>query len=350
MAAKGIAPGLRPHDAVSVLVALTSATETSLRETAEKTLANLPGPLLAGALNPDLQGPVLGSLILVYVKNAEVMEKILALPQLPLESIAAAAGQSNEAVSELIATNEERLLKHPPIIERLYMNKATRMSTADRILELAVRNKVELPGIPAYAEAAQAIQNELIVEATPEPTPDDELFTEVEGLSQAFELTLSDDADADTHRLDEESGEEVIEDRFLPMEQRLKKMSVSHKIRRAMLGSAAERMILVRDRNKLVAQAVARSPLIQENEVVRITANRNAPDAVLTIFARSKQWVQSHIIKWNLVTNPRTPFAFSAKLIAHLRDHELKAIMKSKNVTGQVVMAARQALSRREKK
>ena len=63
------------------------------------------------------------------------------------------------------------MLEHPPIIESLYMNKATRMSTADRIIELAVRHKLELTGIPAYKEVAIAIGQELIAEASPEPTP-----------------------------------------------------------------------------------------------------------------------------------------------------------------------------------
>ena len=41
---------------------------------------------------------------------------------------------------EFVATNEQRLLENPRIIELLYMNKNTRMSTADRIVELAARN------------------------------------------------------------------------------------------------------------------------------------------------------------------------------------------------------------------
>ena len=65
------------------------------------------------------------------------------------------------------------------------MNKATRMSTADRVLELAVRNKVELKGIPAYKEAAAAIAQELIAEAIAEPTPDDVLFGETDAIARA---------------------------------------------------------------------------------------------------------------------------------------------------------------------
>jgi hypothetical protein len=45
--------------------------------------------------------------------------------------------------------------------------------------------------------------------------------------------------------------------------------------------------------------------------------------------------------------NPRCPFAFAAKLVCHLREHELKTIARSKNVTGAVATAAKQQLERK---
>ena len=105
--------------------------------------------------------------------------------------------------------------------------------------------------------------------------------------------------------------------------------------------------MLVRDSNRLVAAAAIKSPMIQENEIVRISASRNVSDDVLRIISLDREWTRSHQIKLNLVSNPRTPFAFSAKLIAHLREHELKALAKSKNVTGAVAKACKQQLSRK---
>ncbi|HEX8794837.1 MAG TPA: hypothetical protein VF765_28015, partial [Polyangiaceae bacterium] len=308
------------------------------------TLDKLPAPLLNGALGGDLPPGVLAVIAPRYAQNAAVMEKILAHPAMPPAAVAAVAAAANEAVAELVATNEQRLLANPEIIEKLYMNKATRMSTADRILELAVRNSVELPGIPAYREAATAIGMELISEPSPEPTPDDVLFKETD---VAAEKATVDAAQEDTHRMDEETGQEVVEEKFLPLHAQLAQMTISQKIRRAMLGTAAERLLLVRDPNRLVAQSAIRSASIQENEVVRISASRNVCEDVLRIIALDREWTRSHQIKLNLVSNPRTPFAFAAKLLPHLREHELKALAKSKNVPGAVVTAARQQLSRR---
>ena len=347
MAAKGLAPGLKPGDSLTVVALLAESTDEALATVAQATLEKLPAPLLNGALAGDLPPGVLARIAPRYALNVAVMEKILAHPAMPPAAVAVVAAAASEAVAELVATNEQRLLANPVIIEKLYMNKATRMSTADRILELAVRNNVELKGIPAYKEAATAIGMELISEPSPEPTPDDILFKETDAA--AAQATVDAERE-DTHRLDEQTGEEVVEEKFLPLHAQLAQMTISQKIRRAMLGNAAERLLLVRDPNRLVAQAAIRSPSLQENEVVRISSSRNVSEDVLRIIALDREWTRSHQIKLNLVSNPRTPFAFAAKLLPHLREHELKSLAKSKNIPGAVVTAAKQQLSRRNVK
>lgn len=344
MAAKGVAPGVKPGEALTIIVLLSGSPDATLAATAQATLAGLPAPLLNGALAADLAPGVLAVVAPLYARNAAVMEKILAHPAIGPHTVATVAAEATELVAELVATNEQRMLAHPEIIEKLYMNKNTRMSTADRVLELAVRNNVELKGIPAYKEAAAAIGHELIVEPTAEPTPDDVHFKET---GEVAERTPVNAEIEDTHRLDEETGDEVLDDRFLPLHTQLAKMTVSQKIRRAMLGTASERLILIRDSNRLIAQAAIKSPSIQENEVVRISASRNVSEDVLRIIALDREWTRAHQIKLNLVQNPRTPFAFASRLVPHLREHELKAVAKSKNVTGAVATAARQQLARR---
>lgn len=348
MAAKGVVPGLRPADALAVVALLGESDDEPIAAAAKATLDDVPAVLLSGALSSsDLAPGLLALLAPKYARDAAAMVKMLAHKSMPLDTVAEVAALASEAVAELVAVNEERLLAHPAIIEKLYMNQATRMSTADRVLELAVRHKLELSGIPAFKEAAAAIGQELVAEASPEPTPDDLLFAETDAIARQLAEAGTFE---DTYALDEQTGEEVVERKFVPLYARLGNMSVSQKIRRAMLGNSAERAILVRDSNKLVAAAAVRSPLIQENEVVRISSSRAVGDEVLRIIAMDREWTRSHEIKLNLVLNPRTPFLFASRLIAHLREHELKSIAKSKNVTGAVQKAARQQLERRGKK
>ncbi len=131
MAAKGIAPGLRPGEALTVLFLSSQSSDGDLARTAQATLASLPAPLLKGALSETLPAAVLEMLAVTYSANAAVAEKLLLHEALPLDAVEQMAQGASEEVAELVATNEERMLARPGIIEKLYMNKATRMSTAD---------------------------------------------------------------------------------------------------------------------------------------------------------------------------------------------------------------------------
>ncbi len=342
MAARGIAPGLKPHEALAVVVLLSQGADEAIATIAKLTLEKIPDPLLAGAMTPDLDPGVLDIVGPMHATDMRVMEKVILLPQVRTELVAKIASLGSEMVSELIATNEQRLLANPRIIEALYMNKRTRMSTADRVLELAVRNKIELPGIPAFRQAAQAITEELIAEPQEGRTFDDEVFFTAENIAKEIDATIE-----DTHALDEETGEEKVIDKALPLYAQIANMTISQKIRRATLGSKSDRMILVRDANRLVAEAAVESPMIQEGEIAMISTSRTVSDAVLKSIAMSREWTRNNQIRFNLVSNPRTPFAFVAKLLPLLREHDLKALSKNKNVPGAVQQLARQQMARR---
>jgi hypothetical protein len=349
MAARGIAPGLKPGDALTVLALLSEAEDAALADIAHATLRKLPPPLINGALTGPMQPGVLDVIGPLYAADMAVMERVLTHPSITPQTVARIARVASEAVSELLATNEQRLLEFPAIIEQLYLNKYTRMSTADRILELAVRNRIELTGIPAFKEAAQAIANELIAEPADEPTPDDLDF--IAALSTAEQTVLG--PDADTHVLNPETGEEEAVDDVRPLYSRWASMTGSQKIRMLTVGAGAERgtllMLGVRDPNPLVSVAAIKSPGISENEITRISAMRNVTEEVLRTIANNREWTRSHMVKYNLVSNPRTPLAFASRWIMHLRDAEIKALTRSKDVSGAVRTAAQQQLARKTK-
>jgi hypothetical protein len=343
MAAKGVIPGAKPHEIVIAISVLATREDEKLRESARATLAKLPPPILTGALAADLPGSVILSLSQLYATSHEVIEKLLRMPRISGEALELMASGADERAGEIIATNEELMLKHPVVIEKLYMNKRVRMSTADRLIELCVRNNIEL-SISAFKEAAMAIKNELIAEASEEPTFDDVLFKETQEAAARLELGDNED----THEIDDE-GEEKVKEKVVPLYARMAEMTVSQKIRCATLGSAAERLLCVRDSNRLVAAAAAKSPLLKEPEAVQITASRNVSEDVLRLLAMNKDFTRNYQIKLNLVSNPRTPFTFAARLVPMLRESELKMLSKSKNVTGAISTAVRQQLAKKSK-
>jgi len=224
MAARGVIPGAKPGDIVTVVSVLAGSDDPKLAELARTTLSKLPAPILQGALTADLPGSVIAELARAYPNQHEVVTSLLRMPRISGDALEVMASAADERAGELIATNEELMLKHPTVIEKLYMNKRVRMSTADRLVELAVRHGLELD-IPAFTEAAQAIKNELILEAAEEPYFDDVLFKEA---SQLGELLKIDEANPDTHEIDDE-GEEKPKQEVLPLHAKLAQMTVSQK-------------------------------------------------------------------------------------------------------------------------
>jgi hypothetical protein len=343
MAARGVIPGAKPHEIVIAIAVLAGREDEKLRETARNALGKLPPPILNGALTADLPGSVIAQLADLYTNQHEITEQLLRMPRITGPALEVMAAGADERTGELIATNEELMLKHPVVIEKLYMNKRVRMSTADRLIELCVRNNIEL-SIPAFKEAALAIKNELIPEPSEEPTFDDVLFKETQ--EAAARLALDDNED--THEIDDE-GEEKVKPKVVPLYARMAEMTVSQKVRCATLGSAAERLLCVRDPNRLVAAAAAKSPLLKEPEAVQISASRAVSEDVLRLISMNKDFTRNYQIKLNLVSNPRTPFTFAARLVPMLRESELKMLAKSKNVTGAISSAVRQQLSKKSK-
>ena len=343
MAARGVIPGAKPHEIVIAISVFAGREDEKLRETARAALGKLPPPILNGALSADLPGSVIAQLASLYANQHEITEQLLRMPRITGAALELMASGADERTGELIATNVQLMLKHPVVIEKLYMNKRVRMSTADRLIELCVRNNIEL-SIPAFKEAALAIKNELIPEPSEEPTFDDVLFKETQ--EAAAKLAL--DENEDTHEIDDE-GEEKVKPKVVPLYARMAEMTVSQKVRCATLGSAAERLLCVRDPNRLVAAAAAKSPLLKEPEAVQISASRAVSEDVLRLISMNKDFTRNYQIKLNLVSNPRTPFTFAARLVPMLRESELKMLSKSKNVTGAISSAVRQQLSKKSK-
>lgn len=343
LASKGIVPGAPPADALAVIVALTRSAEANVSQSAQATLNALPKPLLEGALAAELQEAVLDELVVPLGRDLEVLPRLLRMRAMSSEVLCRLCERATEAAGEILATNEALILRFPACIEKLYMNQSVRMSTSDRLIELAVRNNLELD-FPAFKLAAQTIQDQLIPEPTDEPTFDDELFATASKMSKDLELTSDEEDVCETT----EEGTEQVRQKFVPLFAQVQEMTVTQKIRAATLGNGTMRMILVRDTNRLVAEAAARSPRTTENEAARIAASRAVSDDVLRIIASSREHTRSYQVKLNLVCNPRTPFTFAARLLPHLRQVDLRNLARSKNVPGAVNKLALQQLSRQK--
>jgi hypothetical protein len=106
MAARGVIPGLKPGEIVTVVAALARGADPALAETARATLAKLPPPMLAGALSSDLPGGAIESLVEALPGRHDVIEQLLRMPRITARALELMAERADERAGELIATHE----------------------------------------------------------------------------------------------------------------------------------------------------------------------------------------------------------------------------------------------------
>jgi len=330
LAARGMVP-VRGGDLVLLLAQLTADTDPAVSKAAGDTLQGLPENVLLPACDEDLNPAVFHELARRFSANPQVLAHLASNHAVADATIAQISAHCPEKITEIIAVNQQRLLGAPQIIEALYKNRNTRMSTADRLIELAARHEVELTGIPMFEELKKAIQGQLIPEPSDEPLPSD----------QAFAMALDEDADQDAVARDEVDGTEETKEEFVPLQAKLRGMNVGEKIRMALLGNAATRSILLRDPNRVVCMAAISSPAMGESEAKNAAQSREVSEDVLRFIGKKREWLRSYEIKRHLCNNPKTPLALSMGFLAHLRRNDLRALSRSRGIPGPLKQAAK---------
>jgi hypothetical protein len=345
---------LPPIDQVTALYQLTFAEDEALKSAAFKTATELPEKILGAALEGALDPRVLDFFARRVFQKPVLLEKVLLNRATADESFAHLAGLVGENALEMIAKNEERLLRHPPIIAALYMNPKTRMSTAQRALELAVRNNVRVDGIPAFEEASRAIQQSGGIDPV-QAAKDDAAFARAAEVAvdqgAGLQLVAVDEEEAARQaELDAQAAEQAVEAPGVVEEEKKKKisdLSPAAKIRLATLGNAFARAVLIRDTNRQVAMAAIRSPGVSDMEVMRYANNRGLDDDIIRFIANQRQWVRLSSVKLALCNNPKCPLPTAMRFLPHLNARDLKMLARSKGIPSALSTAAKQLLQQR---
>jgi hypothetical protein len=114
--------------------------------------------------------------------------------------------------------------------------------------------------------------------------------------------------------------------------QRINSMTPAEKIKTALTGDQEERMLLIRDSNKLVARAVLGSPKLSDAEVEAFAMMKNVTEEVLRHIAMNRAFMKRYMVAVALCNNPRTPLDVTLPLINRLNERDLKNLGLNKNV------------------
>ena len=356
-AASGLLP-LPQSDLLEVLVALRQSADAEIAEAANETLTSQDSDdLLTAAKGNETSIAVLDYLARFAQGTREIHEAVILNNKTPDEAIAELASSSpDSSLLDLIAMNQQRLVRFPKIIDAILAN-SDRSADAERRARETRREFFEKErGAQQIAQELRSRGNSAAAE-----------FFETADLSGG--LTVEDawliaehievsDAELDNSWLPAERYEELkpetadehaanfkraleferIERGEVPPERvslirRVMFMNAKDRMKLAMKGDREARSILIRDSNRVVATAVIQNPRVTDQEVENIAAMRTVADEVLRLIAINRNWARSYPIIHNLVRNPRTPIPTVISTLPRIRTKDLKNLSQNRNVS-----------------
>jgi len=369
-AARGILP-LPENEMLEVLVAFATSADNELAEHAAATLrAHNPSMLAESARSSETAPFVLQYLASDANQPRAVHQSVITNVNTPPDALLKLARHTADAeLLELIAFNQQLLIQAPVLIEAIMSNPASTPETERRAAETKREFFEKERGVQQIADelraqgkeaAAQFIENADFAEnlddlgmdlddaaflASMIEVPDGE--TDDAWLALEYLEELYEESDAERRMIaDKILGEMRLEDTDEANERisiinRIMKMGMKDRVKLAMKGDRESRNILIRDPNRIVAQAVVANPRITEQEVEEIAALRAVTEDILRQIASNRQWARSYSIVHNLARNPRTPIANVINILSRLQLRDLAALSKNRNVSDAV---RRQAL------
>jgi hypothetical protein len=349
MGAKALVP-MGPKEMTTALFMLTFDADTAVRETAVKSAASLPDRILSVALRDDtVDPPVLDYYAGVLARRDEYLEMLVLNAATSDETVERITRDADERITEIVAQNQLRMLRHAGIVRALVGNKTARPSTIDNVCDFCVRSGLVLEDLPAFKAARRRIHGGA--------AEDEELAKQVtlklELEQAAAEAALEQMGLVAVTAEQEEAlaptdGEQEDENKKLSITQQIMRLGVAKKIEWAnKKGNREVRTLLLRDPNKLVQLAVIQSPRITDGEIAKVAQSRVSPNEVLQYVYNNRMLMKNYSIKMNIISNPKVPVGVSMRFLSGLRMAEVKALAKNKNVPQGLASAAKKLLEKK---
>jgi hypothetical protein len=234
----------------------------------------------------------------------------------PSEFIMRIAARAQAAVLETLLENQIRLIAYPEIMERMETNPECNPFIRGRIKELR----------DFYLQPTAA-------EAIPEAEVIEELATVI----------------AEEHKEDDQLDAGMIKQEAKTALQRINLMGISERVKLALTGNKTERLVLIKDSNKLVQAAVLDSPKMATDEVLIHVRNLSLPGEIIGKIANNREWTKNYTVLLALVENPKTPINRALGFVKQLHDRDLKLISRDRNTSPVIRVLAENLIKQKEK-
>jgi len=234
----------------------------------------------------------------------------------PTEFMLRIATQAQAAVLESLLENQIRLIAYPEIMEKMEANPACNPFIRGRIKEL--REFYLQPKVADTIAEAEVLE---------------ELTTVLAGDKK-------EKAETDADQIKQEARTAL---------QKINHMTISERVRLALIGNKTERLVLIKDSNRMVQAAVLDSPKMANDEVLIHVRNLSLPGEIIGKIANNREWTKNYTIILALVDNPKTPINRALSFIKQLHDRDLKLLAKDRNVSPVIRVVAENLVKQKEK-
>jgi hypothetical protein len=331
--ARGFLP-LPQDDLIAVLAFLTTSPDGEIAAAAKTSLTDVPSRSIHGFASNETAPAGHLALLMRATDDPFILEALIRNRALPDALVAEVAAVADAAVQEIVVINQARILRAPEILDALLANPTV---TAD------VRRRVMETREEFFDKKARVAAQEPVEVGEDEPM----LTLSEEPIADLLEKAATEPGDAPPPALMESEKED---EKKLSIFSQILVMSVSDKVKLAFKGGKTERVILVRDHNKLVCSAVMRNPRMSELEVESIATMRNVEEEVLRIISMKREWSSKYSIALSLARNPKCPVGVVLSLINRLTLRDLKGLKDDKGVSDTVRSLARKMFLQRSHK
>jgi hypothetical protein len=330
-----IAAGFLPlpqEDLVAVLAFLAAGNDADIAGAARASLEEMPSRIVVGFAEND-RAPGLHLKYLAHATDDQtVLEALIRNRALPDDVVVQLAGVADPALQEVIVINQARILRAPDILDALLSNPILSAEARRRAIE--TREEFFEKRI---ARELQAVDDEL-----PDLSLSDDAIADLLARAPDDDVPAA-PPPAPPPFVENDTGKVNV---FM----RIQNMSTKEKVQLAFRGGKTERIILVRDRNKLICSAAMRNPRMNEAEVETIAGMRNVDEEVLRLIGTRRDWTAKQPIVNALVHNPKAPVGVVLPLINRLTLRDLKSLKDDKGVAEVVRSTAKKLFVQRSQK
>lgn len=236
-------------------------------------------------------------------ENLEQIVKIIHNQSLPIEFLIKIAELGNTTMLEMLLENQIKLIAYPNILDVMEKN-----SQANNFIKGKIQ---EIRDFYLKEEKAALISEEDIIDNIQDLVQKDH----EEQKEESDEITI-----------------EELQERIVTTLQRINELSVPERIKLALTGTRTERMILIKDSNKMVSLAVLESPKLTEDEILLTLRDRSISQEIIAKIANNRELSKNYTMILEMVQNPKTPLKKALGMVTKLHLKDLKRITFDKNV------------------